>query len=79
MSFVISPEWVQASAQDLEGLRNALLEASDSTAAFTTENRAGHRERRFPPPSLRCLAGGAMNSRSSARKRRPFTRISSGR
>ena len=47
MSFVISPEWVQAAAQDLEGLRSALLEASDSTAAFTTENRAGRRGRNF--------------------------------
>ena len=28
---------VQAAAQDLEGLRSALLEASDSTAAFTTK------------------------------------------
>jgi PE family len=37
MSFVISPEWVQAAAQDLEGLRSALLEASDSTAAVTTK------------------------------------------
>ncbi|MDT5066610.1 MAG: hypothetical protein QOK02_2765, partial [Mycobacterium sp.] len=37
MSFVISPEWVQAAAQDLEGLRSALLEASDSTAAVITK------------------------------------------